>query len=527
MSDKPTEAPDFQLRLLLQSGFDALHRGDVTTASKICAQVLDEDVGMPRAHFLAGLVALNAGERVTAERALENTVRLNPAHAAAWARLAQLYATSGRIRMAQAALQNAANAQRGNPATLNLIGTVFRLVGNLEASLEWHQRAVDAQPDHVPFLVNLANAHTYCGDNDNACRTLQACIDRQPDNAQVQWLLSRTATATSRDHVDAMRARLDETRDDLDVAYLQYAIGKELEDLDDVDGAFAAWSAGAAAKRRKTEWDEGRDIELFAALEETFTDDWLEAHRGECFDAGPVFIVGQPRTGTTLLDRMLDAHPAATSGGELRFFGFAVRQVAGSDEPRQFTPELLRLAAAADTTAIGEAYIDLVSSLRLDTAHIVDKLPSNYLYLPLILAALPNARVIHMRRDPMDTCLSIFKQLFADAYLYSYDLAELARHIARYRRLMSIWRERFGQRFIEVDYEHLVAEPEETLRSVLQYVGLSWNDACLDYFRGPSATSTASARQVREAPHQRSVGRWRRYAAHLRPALDVLDSTPP
>lgn len=524
MSDKSPEAPDFQLRLLLQSGFDALHRGDLATASKLCAQVLEQDTGMPRAHFLAGLVALNSGERATAERAFENTVRLNAAHAAAWARLAQLYATSGRIRMAQSALQNAANTQRGNPATLNLVGTVFRLVGNLEASRQWHQRAVDAEPGHVPFLVNLANAHTYCGSNDDARRILLDCIERQPGNAQLHWLLSRTAAATSRDHIEAMREQLGEHTDDVETAYLQYAIGKELEDLDDVEGAFAAWSAGAAAKRRIVEWDEDEDIELFATLEETFTPDWLESQRGGCFDAGPVFVVGQPRTGTTLLDRMLDVHPAATSGGELRYFGFAVRQVTGSEELRQFTPELMRLAAATDVTAVGEAYVDLVSSLRLDAAHIIDKLPSNYLYLPLILAALPNARVIHLRRDPRDTCLAIFKQLFADAYLYSYDLGELARHIARYQRLMDVWRERFGKRIIEIDYEHLVAEPEDALRSVLQYVGLSWNEACLNYFRRPSATSTASAHQVREAPHQRSVGRWRRFAEHLQPALDVLDS---
>lgn len=523
MSDKSPEAPDFQLRLLLQSGFDALHRGDLATASKICARVLEADAGMARAHFLAGLVALNSGERITAEQAFENTVRLNAAHAAAWARLAQLYATNGRVRMAQAALQNAANAQRGNPATLNLIGTVFRLVGNLDASRDWHQRAVDAKADHVPFLLNLANAHTYCGDNDGARRILLGCLERQPDNAQVHWLLSRTATASSSDHIEAMGERLGQNPGELETAYLQYAIGKELEDLGDVDGAFAAWSAGAAAKRGLVDWDEKQDIELFATLETTFTADWLDAQRGGCFDAGPVFIVGQPRTGTTLLDRMIDAHPAATSGGELRFFGFAVRQVTGSDEARQFTAELMRLAAAADATAIGEAYVDLVSSLRLDAAHIVDKLPSNYLYLPLILAALPNARIIHLRRDPMDTCLAIFKQLFADAYLYSYDIGELARHIARYRHLMRVWRERFGGRFIEVDYEHLVAKPEDALRDVLQYVGLSWNEACLDYFRSASATSTASAHQVREAPHQRSVGRWRRFTKHLQPVRDLLD----
>jgi hypothetical protein len=202
--------------------------------------------------------------------------------------------------------------------------------------------------------------------------------------------------------------------------------------------------------------------------------------------------------------------------------------VASIDEPRQFSPDLFRRAGAADTTRIGETYVDLASTLRLGAAHIIDKLPSNYLYLPLILAALPNARIIHIRRDPMDACLSIFKQLFADAYLYSYDLGELARHYARYlalmrSSLMRSWRDRFGDRFIEVDYEALVGNTEETLRGVLQYSGLSWNDACLDYFNRANATATASAHQVREAPHQRSVGHWKHFERQLQPVAEILD----
>ncbi|MEJ2257344.1 MAG: sulfotransferase [Woeseiaceae bacterium] len=506
----------------MQSGFDALQATDPATASKLCRQVLSQAPKMPRAHFLAGLIALDGGDRVTAERAFANTVRYNETHAAAWARLAQLYATSGRIRMAEAALRNAANTQRSNPATLDLIGTVFRLAGNLSASLQWHQKAVDVDDSHVPFLVNLANAHTYCGDLETALRLLRSCLELEPDNAQVHWLAACAQHAESRGHIDTMRRLLDKTKAPDDAAYLWYAIGKECEDLGDWAGAFEAWSAGAAARRARIEWHEEDDVELFATLQATFTREWLTERQGDCFDAGPIFIVGEPRSGTTLLDRMLDAHPAVTSAGELRFFGFAVRQAIGNDEPRQFSARLLQEAARGDTTAIGEAYVDLVSTLRLDAPHIIDKLPANYVYLPLILAALPNARIIHLRRDPMDACLAIYKQLFADAYLYSYDLGELARHYRRYLDLMSTWRERFGERFIEVDYEALVAAPEETLRPVLQTIGLSWNDACLEYFTRDSATSTASAHQVREAPHQRSVGHWQHFARQLQPIAEIL-----
>ena len=521
MSREKNQFANVGLQRQIQAGFDALYARDLRKAAAICDKTLQQAPQMPRAHFLAGLIALESGNRETAEHAFESTVRSNKMHAAAWARLAELYFTSGRAGMAQSALHNAVHAQRGNPATMDLIGTVFRLAGNLQASREWHQKAVDADRDrHVPYLIHLANAHIYSGDQELALEVLREAIAVDPGNGQLHWLLSRAGTADTHDHVAEMQALLgDDPRDN---SFLNYAIGKELEDLGDWDGAFAAWTAGAAARRQTIAWSESTDIELFETLESTFTTEWMQRQQSDCFDAGPVFIVGQPRTGTTLLDRMLDAHPVVTSAGETRFLGFAVRHVTGSTEPRQFTPELMRQAAEADITAIGESYVALSSTLRLDAAHIVDKLPSNYLYLPVILAAMPNARIIHMRRDPMDTCLAVYKQLFADAYLYSYDLSQLARHLKRYLRLMDIWRERFSERFTAVDYEALVRDPEATLRPVLQFIGLSWNDDCLAYFKRDSAVTTASAQQVREAPHQRSVGHWRNFAKQLEPARNLL-----
>lgn len=522
MTDKSLASPTIEAQRLLQAGFDAFRAGDLRRAADICKESLATYPAMGRAHYLAAMIALASNDRASAQRALETTVRLNDGNAAAWTRLAELYATGGALRRAEASLQNAVATQQGNAATLDHIGTVFRLAGNLQESREWHQKACTANPDHVPFQINLANANLFLGEGDAAREILESSVSADPQNTQAHWLLSRTSETTSRQHIDEMTTLLDGDLPPQSVAYLQYAIGKELEDLKDWDGAFAAWSAGAAARRELVAYDEAADIELFETLEATYTEDWFEQHQGDCVDAGPVFIVGQPRTGTTLLDRMLDAHPAVTSAGELRHFGIAVRQVTVSNEPRQFSAELMRQAAGADVAAIGEAYVDITSGLRLDAPHIIDKLPSNYLYLPLILAALPNARVIHVRRDPMDTCLAIFKQLFAGAYLYSYDLGELARHYRRYQELMDTWRDRFGDRFVEVNYETLVKDPEETLRSVLQYIGLSWNDACLEYFSRDSAVTTASAYQVREAPHQRSVDHWKNFEEQLSPVREVL-----
>jgi len=160
--------------------------------------------------------------------------------------------------------------------------------------------------------------------------------------------------------------------------------------------------------------------------------------------------------------------------------------------------------------------------LRGATPHFVDKLPYNYQYLPLILAALPNAKIIHLVRDPMDVCFSVYKQLFADAYPHSYDLEEMAKHFVRYYRLMDIWRQRFPGRFLDVRYEEVAADVDTESRRIINYLKLPWEDACANFHQQEAAVTTASAMQVRQPAHTRSVGRWRRYEKQLHLVWEIL-----
>jgi len=176
---------------------------------------------------------------------------------------------------------------------------------------------------------------------------------------------------------------------------------------------------------------------------------------------------------------------------------------------------LFETARDLESGKIGNLYLQSSARMRGDTPRFVDKLPQNYLLIPLILKALPNARIVHLVRDPMDACFASFKQLFADAYLHSYELGEMARHHARYRRLMATWRERFPGCFIDIAYEDTVADLELHARRLIEYLGLPWEDACLEFHTQATAVSTASAVQVREPAHTRSIGRWRRYADKL------------
>jgi len=261
----------------------------------------------------------------------------------------------------------------------------------------------------------------------------------------------------------------------------------------------------------------------FETIKALFDGDWLRRQASGNPDPSPIFVLGQPRTGTTLIERIITSHSRVHSAGELQQFGLAVRRVCQYADPRRFSAELFRRAARADPRAIGTMYLHTAARMRGNTPFFVDKLPVNYLNLPLILAALPNARVVHLVRGPMDACFASFKQLFADAYLHSYEQGEMARHHIRYRELMAHYHACFPGRIIDVSYEQTAQDTEPNARRLIEALRLEWEDACLQFHESQSGVATASAVQVREPAHTRSIGRWRRYEEQLAPMRHELE----
>jgi tetratricopeptide (TPR) repeat protein len=416
-----------------------------------------------------------------------------------------------------------------DPIVHDLIGITCSLMGDQEAALTWYGKAVKAAPGQPGFRVNRANALVFLGRTTEARAELERALAARPDNAQAHWLLSAVRKARDRGHVETLVGLIaDHKHGAHGLAFLYYALGKELEDLEEWDRAFEAFARGAASRRRTIEFDEPLEEATYQALERTFTSAWLvdgQAAAAETFagEPAPIFVVGQPRTGTTLVERIISAHSRVDSAGELQQFGLALRRLVNYRGARRFAPELMEQAAAVDGTALGRAYLAASARMHGRAPRFVDKLPSNFLYLPLIAKALPHAKIVHVVRDPMDACFASFKQLFADAYPHSYDQGEMARHFARYHRLMAVWRERLPGRIHDVSYEDVAADLEPKARRLLDYLELPWEQQCLDFHRQAGAVATASAVQVREPAHTRSVGRWRRYETQLAPMREALE----
>jgi tetratricopeptide (TPR) repeat protein len=518
MAKTPPPAP--KVADLLRQGFAALQQGRPNDAAIICRKAISAAPNSPEAHFLVGLVALDLDDKKTAVRAFATVTKIDEKHAAAWAQLARLFMRLGQPARAEKALAAAVRAGVKDAPVADIAGVVSSLLGDQKQAKRWYQFACDAAPDNDEFAVNLATASMFLGETDEARSILENLLKRNDRVAQAQWLLSSIVKATSPKRADDLAARAAAAPPQA-AAFLGYAAGKEFEDCGEWDKAFAAFDVGARAKRSLVDYDETGEEAMFAALHEAFTPDWAAAMREGAPDPSPIFVIGQPRTGTTLIERIITSHSMAESAGELQQFRLSVRRLSEESGDRA-TADSVRAWTKIDPKALGEEYLRASATMRNGAPRFVDKLPGNYLYLPLILAALPNARVVHLTRDPIDSCFASFKQLFADAYFHSYDQGEMARHHIRYRRLMDHWRRLFPERFLDVSYEETVADIEPQARRLIGFLSLPWEDACLRFYEQGASVSTASAVQVREQAHTRSVGRWRRYERQIEPMRAAL-----
>ncbi len=511
------------VRKRLQEGLAALNRGDLHRAGAICNALLATQPDLVAAHFLVGLVALEGQDRKTAFQAFSSVTRLEPTHAAAHAHLARLLMGEGLVQRADEALRAATAQNPSDPLVQDLVGTVYSMMGEYSSAQTWFERAVDSRPNNAAFALNLANNHVYHGNTAAAQTLFRQVLRVEPNSPQAHWALAGAAKATDDQHIrECARQVLNPNLHPRMQAFYYYAIGKECEDLGRWEDAFEAFTRGAAARRSTIEFDEAAEIAMFEFLEQHFTADWLAQCEPGHADHSPIFVLGQPRTGTTLVERIISSHSAVTSAGELQQFSLGIRRLSNYRDPKRFTADLFAQALTLSPQQLGGIYLETTRKMRGDTPRFVDKLPQNYLCLPLILAALPNARIVHLTREPMDACFASFKQLFADAYLHSYDQREMARHHARYHHLMDVWRQRFPGRFYDISYEATTADLEANVRRLLDFLDLPFEQACVDFHAQDTAVSTASAAQVREPAHTRSVGRWRRYASQLAPMQQEL-----
>lgn len=495
----------------------------------------------------------NGRELDAAQAACESILAQLPEHSGARLMLADICNRRGEHRQATGHIIAAA-ARTGGQALQTNVAITWKLisVGEYEQALRLIRNMDLSAAGAAALLADISQQLSLLRQHEDALRYLDAAITRGINDASVRYLrgnylrflgrLEQSAAEYERciaisprfsyahwalaylDHGPDRGRRVDRLRhvlrsgaiEDRDRAYLSYALFKELDALNDTDAAWRALMDGASAKRRTLEYDSKEETLLIDELISACQGGSIRQDSPGVSDKIPIFVLGMPRTGTTVVERILGGHPQVTSCGELNDFHKQYKWV--SDHSCSGIIDRIGVARrrSVDFGELGNRYVKHVTWRAPNTRYFTDKNPGNWMMVGFILKALPQARIVRLRRQAMDTCFSNLKELFASKfYPYSYRLDDLASHYRNYTRLMSHWHDVAPDRILDVSYEDLISNPEQEARRLMDYCGLDFRSSQLRIEANSAPVATASSAQVRRAIHGRHIGGWKRYANQL------------
>ncbi|WP_129136830.1 sulfotransferase [Luteimonas sp. YGD11-2] len=515
-------------RTRTEQGYELLRQGRIEDAGDLARELLAAFPDDVHALVFAGEVAVARGAFDDAVDPMLRAIVASGGDDALRIKLAGLYLHLRRRNDARAlALEAAASAQaRGDGRSLWQAASIITNCNRPGEAIAHYRQALTLLGAQPGLLYDLAVAQFFTGGFEEAEEQLDRMLALVPQAGHALYLRSTLRRQTpARNHVDALRTRIAAGLGRPEwAAAAWYALAKELEDLGEHDDAFDALETGARLQRQTLQYDIQSEGDAQAAIRAAYTAEVVQAPVVEFSEPGPIFIVGMPRTGTTLVERILVQGGQVKSAGEPLDLGQLI--AAHTRRAHALHPDLSAADASLriDFQALGREYMRGVAEAA-DAPRFIDKLPVNYMYCGVIRRALPNARIIHLERDPLDSCYAVYKTLFFNAYHCSYDLDELARYYLAYRQTMAHWQAVMPGTILDVRYEDVVADPDGQARRVLEWCGLPWDpDAAYGTAPAAAAFTTASAAQVREPVHARSVGSSRRHLHRLGPLVDRLAS---
>jgi tetratricopeptide (TPR) repeat protein len=502
----------------------ALVRRDFRLAHALCLKILSAEPTHADAFFLLGMLAAEHGNFGKALELVDRALAIAPDTAEYHAQRARCLISLHRPREAFEAARRAELTTAVSPLTLDTAGVVMTRVGAHAEAIAPFRRAVQEDSAKPQYRYNLGAALQFVGDFTGAAAEYRQALALDPQFFRAWSSLAQVARAplTAAEVATLERALESGTLSVDGELHACHALAKQHEDEGRYELAFRYLERGKRRKRAELEYDATADLGLFsAAAESAATATAAVGHESR----EPIFIVGMPRTGTTLVERILSSHPAVFAAGELTNFGLALKRCTRTASNRVLDAETLRAGASCDAAALGALYVESTRPRTGQTERFIDKMPLNFFYAALIRRALPNAKIVCLRRNPLDTCLSNYRQLFATGfsyYNYAYDLLDTGRYFAAFDRLADLWSRTLGPGFLEVHYERVVEDTEREARRLLEFCELPWDSACVAFERNAAPVATASSVQVRQPIYRTAVERWRHYERELEPLQALL-----
>jgi len=472
-----------------------------------------------------GRIHMFANELDSAETCFRNAISLGEEKADGYICLSQLLYEKNHPKLAILEAEKALRLEPENAAACHQVAMCKAQLGDINAGFAYYKKALELDPDMSASKIALGHLEMENGDFkaarayfEDAAKTSKETLSAQvalarlekmtPDNPAFQALEAALPTA---DTMPAMKA-----------AAFHYALGKSYEDLNRFDEAFENFAKGAKTKRTSIDYDPAESDRITDNIISAFDEGALKRLRKSAITSDqPIFVVGMPRSGTTLTESILDSHQSVSGAGELNYLQslFGTRKNDGKSDLSHVVAHM----PEQDLTRNIEKYVESINALAPSIPHVVDKMPANFQMIGLIHALMPNAKIIHIARNPMDTCLSCFTRIFERSQLHSYDQIELGRYFNNYVRIMNHWHQLLPEcSFHTVHYENLIDDIDTEARRIIDHCGLEWDPACLEFYKGNRRVRTASVQQVRQPLYATSKEKWKKYKTHLKPLLESI-----
>ncbi|MDJ0877901.1 MAG: sulfotransferase [Halieaceae bacterium] len=512
------------LQQQLDTGIQHLRAGRFDEAWDLAESLKAQFPDNPEPYLFAADAARMRGDRSGAVAQLDALPGDVRGSAPVLLRKAQLQFSDSQRAAALATVREAMPATGNDESQLRGVARILSDCQQAEEARNWLLEAHQRLPESIAVLFDLAVTEFHLNLPEQAAQHLEALLKHEPYHPGALHLRSQLATHSAEsNNIESLRKCLATGPDHPNlVTAANYALARELEDLERYEEAFAALQAGASAYRKTLQYDGDEELASHALIRDGFSAADFEALPGGCDDEAPIFIVGLPRTGTTLVERLLNSHSQAVSIGEFKDFPMMLGDMAGAVAPSMPGASNAEIFRSVDFKTLGERYIAAAREVAGDSPRFVDKLPYNFLYCGYILGALPKARILHLKRQPLDACYAIYKTLFFGAYSFSYDLDELADYIISYHQQMQHWHQVAPGRITDIQYETLVQDPEAEARRILDACGLPWEDQVMEFHSQQAPAMTASAMQVRKPMNTDSIDAWQRAGDGLEEVREKL-----
>ena len=508
---------------LLYKGVRHLHASRYRKAEDAFKKVLMEDENNIDALRFMGILAFKSGNHDIAEAVLTKALKLDPTYSLVWANLAQVFSVTGQLDKAKKSFKNILNMDPKNGLIWAEYGTVLTKLANYREGRDAYLKALEFKPNSPRVHLSLGHVYKTMGEINASINSYKNTIIQNNLSGEAYWSLANLKTYSfSENEIKDMEKTLKGDMSDIERSQMHFALGKAYEVKKDFDRSFRNYYEGNKVKKGLIKYSSDDTSDNTKRILDFFSNENINnLSKSSTNNPDPIFVLGMPRSGSTLVDQIISSHSKVDGTQELPNI---IKIAAELNNHKQNSyPEVLKELDDLKISKLGEDYISETTWARDNAPFFIDKMPNNFIHIGLIKTILPNAKIIDTRRDPMDTCFSCFKQFFARGQLFTYSMEDLGNYYTDYIRAMNHWHKVYGKDIFTVHYDDVINKTEETIRELIDYCNLPFEQECLEFYKSSRPVKTPSAEQVRQPIYKSGLNYWKNYEKYLLPLKKIID----